>query len=335
MRSNGIIQTQLVCKARPTTLVVGVGDAGKRVARRLVTRGVSTAPCVTFDSADHPLNLNFTQTELVEGKPVVSSSTSLHFQPILPTVQETAALLVPLLDNFDVVIITAGLGGGSGFGIPSAISRLVRRNGSLAVGAITITPESFNQQVFTDLSEFRRACDVVLLFDMPEKDSTEQIATIVGGLSELISTSSLMGIRLEDFRQLMATGDTAVVGSATVEELKDLSKIFSRPCLERCLQLTRGALVHLHCGPEVSLSQLHEIIRALIHFLPQDSYLLWGSTMDHAQRGVRVTVALAGLSFDSVLAQYAETMEMYELESEAEEEDQLDLELELDQMETA
>jgi cell division protein FtsZ len=86
-------------------------------------------------------------------------------------------LLVSLLADIDIVIVLAGMGGGTGGGVASVVARLARDVGALTIAAVTM-PFNFEgnrgQKAATSIKRLRRNTDYLLTF------SNQQLGTELG-----------------------------------------------------------------------------------------------------------------------------------------------------------
>jgi len=330
----------------PSTLAIGIGSTGADVLRRISALPRPNLATLSFD----PLN---SQTfQFCAGGTPFTSWAGINGSADDASA-DTVERLAPILDTFDIVFITAGLGGGSGFEAAPTISRLVRRSGRFAVG-ILILPQvrqaSSLAKAFVRLNEMLKACDSIILFyDHDEASLVPGISTdtslplsgraadALAGLSDLVSRHSYLGVKLEDLRELLTRGHLGVMLSGqSTSSLR--AHEAAATAVERSLRWidpahTKGALIHILSDSRASIGQVDMAMHHIYDSFPPDLHLLWGVTLDESREDFQVSLLVSGIDASSVFKMYTMTVEPIDDLEVDEAAGAVELELELDQME--
>ncbi len=334
----------------PSALVIGVGGSGTDIVRRIPELAENQLATLAYDPANQR-TLNFSTPRLngTSFSSWVSSTSSSD----TATEAETVERLAPILDTFDIVFITAGLGGGSGLEAAPTISRLVRRSGRFAVGVLTLPPledRSSLVNVALGLNEMRKACHTLILFcptddyplipgirTNPDNSLNARVADVIAGLSELISPRSYLGIEIEELRDFLTRGHIALMTSGQSTSSFRAQEA-TTSAVEKCLSWAdlseaKGGLMHIQSNCQASIGEVDVAMSAVYDVFPKDIQLLWGVTLNDARKDFQVNFMVSGVDTSRILGRYVKLAdEIDDLEPD-ELGGKVDLDLNLDQIE--
>ena len=238
-----------------------------------------------------------------------------------PTIGRQAALagreaLSEALDGADLVIVLAGLGGGTGTGAAPVVSRLARGKGGLTAALVT-TPfpcegERRMAQADAGLRALDREVDLLITLTnhhVPkgrgeEPSLREAFRLREGGWRQAVHslTEVLTALGLDDpdmpkVRTLMAGGwERAFLGSGTARGA-DRAVEAARHALscplsdETSLRAARGVLVAVAGGIDLTLLEVHEAACLIAGMAHEEAQILFSSAFtEHLQGELRVTV---------------------------------------------
>ncbi len=228
--------------------------------------------------------------------------------------------LAEVLDDVDLLFITAGMGGGTGTGAAPVIAQLAKEKGVLTVAVVT-RPFKFEgqkrcdaaQQGINELSEIvdsliiipnDRILDVLggsatLLEAFAE--ANEVLLNAVQGISELITRPGLINVDFADVRTVMAEMGVAMMGSAIAtgeaRAVDAVQAAVSSPLLEDVnVHGARGLLVNVSAGPDMALEEFAQIGETVSQFAAADATVVIGTVLDPTLEGaVRVTLVATGI----------------------------------------
>ncbi|TLY17557.1 MAG: cell division protein FtsZ, partial [Thaumarchaeota archaeon] len=226
------------------------------------------------------------------------------------------------------VFICAGLGGGTGTGAAAYFARELRDAGRLVIGVVTLpfAVESYRyNNAKKGLERLREYCDTVVAIDntklskvagdLPLQDAlgvaNELVGQFVKGITETITSASLINIDYADLRAIMERKGLAAigVGQASGDHRMDSavrSAIDGQLLDIRDITKAKGVLVHVAGGQDVTLEEVTSAGQMVTQSLPRNTKVVWGARIDPSLGGhVRVMVVLTGIE-STFLAQQSQ-----------------------------
>src|SRR5205807_5107543 len=219
-------------------------------------------------------------------------------------------------------------GGGTGTGSAGVLARELRRPGRLVIGVVTL-PFSVERYRYESakngLKGLRTDCDTVVAIDntklskvagdLPLQDAlgvaNELVGQFVKGITETITSASLINIDYADLRAIMERKGLAAigVGQASGDHRMDSavrSAIDGQLLDIRDITKAKGVLVHVAGGQDVTLEEVTSAGQMVTQSLPRNTKVVWGARIDPSLGGhVRVMVVLTGIE-STFLAQQSQ-----------------------------
>ncbi len=308
-------------------IVVGVGGAGNNTINRLSHIGVQGAQLIAMNtdklhlstvSADKKVLIGYELTKGLGagGYPEVGEQAAIEAKPAIKE----------LLEGADLIFLTSGLGGGTGTGALPVIAEVARTTGAVVVGAVTMPFKIERARIGKArdaLAKLRKNCDSVVVIDnnkllnhvpdLPMEDAfkvaDDILANMVKGITETISTPSLINLDFADVRSVMREGSgrgIAMIGlgeSDTRNRAEEaVTHALENPLLEVDYRGAIGAMVHITGGPDLTLSEANRIGEIATSYLRNDSNVIWGARIDPDFSGrVQVMVIITGVQSPDIL----------------------------------
>jgi cell division protein FtsZ len=226
-----------------------------------------------------------------------------------------------LLEDTDMVFVTAGLGGGTGTGAAPVVAEVARELGALTVGVVT-KPFQFEgrmrmKHAERGLDELHRVVDTVItipnqrLLALAGKGTSvrdsfkladEVLFNAVRGISDLITIHGLINLDFADVRTIMNEMGVALMGtgSASGEEraVEAARSAISSPLLEDLsIEGAHGVLINITGGEDLSLFEVNEASTLIQEAAHEDANIIFGAVIDDQMPAgeMRVTVIATGL----------------------------------------
>ena len=118
--------------------VIGVGGAGNNVINRMIGAGVDGVDFVVINTDKQDLNKSVCENKVQIGEKLTGGMGAGSKPEIgQRSAEESRASIAKVLENTDMVFITAGMGGGTGTGAAPIVADLAREAGILTVGVVT------------------------------------------------------------------------------------------------------------------------------------------------------------------------------------------------------
>jgi len=338
-------------------VVIGVGGAGNNTVTRLMEMGVVGAECIAVNTdALHLRNSKAHQKILIGEK--LTKGLGVGGDPKLgrAAIEESKKRIEELLSNADIVFITAGLGGGTGTGAAPAIAKIARKKGAITVGVVT-TPFRIEkgriEYASLALTELRRHCDTVVVIDnnklmklvpqLPINDAfrvaDQVLANMIKGITETISSPSLINLDLADFKTVARRGGVAVIGvgesDAPNRAEEAVRNALRSPLLDVDYFGATGALIHVTGDSQMTIEEANRVGEIVTEMMDKNALVIWGARVNPELNGkLKVTLVMTGINSPHILSGL-ETIapQLYNLDPYAEPEKPLTIDLNLYQME--
>ena len=228
--------------------------------------------------------------------------------------------LAEVLDDVDLLFITAGMGGGTGTGAAPVIAQLAKEKGVLTVAVVT-RPFKFEGQKRCDtaqqgINELAEIADSLIVIPNDRilevlggsatlleafAEANEVLLNAVQGISELITRPGLINVDFADVRTVMSEMVAAMMGSAIAtgeaRAVDAVQAAVSSPLLEDVnVHGARGLLVNVSAGPDMALEEFAQIGETVSQFAAADATVVIGTVLDPTLEGaVRVTLVATGI----------------------------------------
>jgi len=241
-----------------------------------------------------------------------------------PDIGKRAALesteeIADMLEESDMVFITAGMGGGTGTGAAPIVAKIAKDNGALAVGVVT-RPFTFegkkrSNQAHEGIHELKEAVDTLItipndrLISAVSKQTTlreafkvadDVLKQSVKGISELIVVPALINLDFADVRSVMTGMGQALMGigmgRGENRAVDAASNAVSSPLLEdTSIEGAQGILIQISGGSDLTISDVNEASSIIQKMAHEDANIIWGANIDDSiSDEIRVTVIATG-----------------------------------------
>ena len=217
--------------------VLGIGGGGSNAVNYMFLNGITGVDFVicntdaqALEASPVPIKIQLGAT-LTEGLGA-GSNPDIGKQ----AAQESEDKITELLDaNTKMIVLTAGMGGGTGTGAAPVIAEIAKEKGILTVGVVTnpfSTEGGFRKKYAEEgVLELKKFVDTLLIinndklievygdltFTQAFAKANEILNTATKGIAEVISQHLLVNIDLNDARKVLQDSGTAVMGQSEAE----------------------------------------------------------------------------------------------------------------------
>lgn len=287
-------------------LFVGVGHAGGKLIAHLPKR-VTELSYAAVDTDRASLDeLPFDRKILLGDVATGGMGTGGDPELAQSCVEESEDSLYALFQGFRVVILVAGLGGGTGGTVGPLLADRAREAGLIVISALVqpLEAEGGSRRNLAEsaLSGYRDASDAVMLFPLDSLKAAEdpsmllsrllkrcgmEIGRSIGGLAVLLRSGWLIPLTLQDVVQTMHRADgycRLVAVSADGEDrlTRVLDQLFTHPLLDKgsLLAHSGGIVLGMLCGPLTPVQDLERVSFEVRKVLRSDAELKIGVAQD-------------------------------------------------------
>ena len=297
---------------------VGIGGAGCSIINSLNYKGIRSLETIAIDTDRQYLDTIRADKRVLIGKSLTKYLSAGGYPDVGKRAAEMARpTLESILENIDLVFVTAGLGGGTGTGAAPVIAEIAKDNGAIVVGMVTYpfrVEQARLHNADEGLEPLRHAVDSLIVFDNNRMNppgqmccfgdafsiSRHSIIETIQCISQMICGPTLVGIDFADIRAIMSKGGNSVL-------MYGQSKLSGPPgeliksCLDHPVNTidhhnARGCLVLFTGGTDMTLMRAEEIARLLSSEIHPPADVIWGARIDAIYEGsMRVIAIMTGI----------------------------------------
>ncbi|MDD6064784.1 MAG: cell division protein FtsZ [Clostridiales bacterium] len=301
--------------------VIGVGGAGNNVINRMIASGVSGVEFVAINTDKQDLNKSTCKNKIQIGEKLTGGMGAGSKPEIgQKSAEESKNAIAQVLEDTDMVFITAGMGGGTGTGAAPIIAQLAHDKGILTVGVVT-KPFKFEganrmRQAEGGIANLSDKVDSLIIIPNDRlKFVTDQKITFanafgiaddvlkqaVSSISELVAYSEHVIINLDfaDVSAIMKDAGHAHMGVGTASgrdkaEQAAMAAV-SSPLLETSINGATGELINITGSSELGLDDVETAANIVMEAANPDANIIFGAAFDdQLEDEMRVTVIATG-----------------------------------------
>ncbi len=300
--------------------VIGVGGGGNNAAIRIINDGVQNIDTYLLNTETGTLKRANTRNVLQIGKQTTNGlgAGANEF------VGERAAIesrdeIRKILENTDMLFLTAGMGGGTGTGAIPVIAEIAKEMNILTVGIVTkpFTFEGRKRSIRAEagtkkLKENVNALIVVsndkLLKVIGNKTTIQEAFGIadsileqgIQSITDLITTVGEINIDFADIKTIFSYTGKAYMGIGRAKEgetLEDAVKIaINNPLTENKINNAKGVIFNVRGGENLSLTEINTAVQVINDKVSEDANIIFGTVIDESlQNEMEVTVVATGV----------------------------------------
>ena len=302
--------------------VVGVGGGGCNAVNRMVESGLQGVTFIAVNTDRQALVKCKAEVKIQIGEKV-SGGRGAGANPEIgqKAAEESLDEIKSHLQDADMVFVTAGMGGGTGTGAAPIIAKASMDCGALTVAVVT-KPFSFEGKKRWNraakgiqyLSNFVDSLVIIpndRLIDSSEKNTTmleafamadDVLRQGVQGISELISSYSLINVDFADVKTIMEGRGVAHmgVGIGSGENKVDdaVKNAINSPLLETSIDGAKSILLYVRGGYDMGMLDISSIAERIQDEADPDANIIFGAAVDEELNGT-VAVTIIATDFGS------------------------------------
>ncbi len=306
---------------KPRITVVGVGGAGCNAVNNMIASELEGVDFVVANTDAQALASSRSERRIQMGISI-THGLGAGSRPDIgrAAAEETLDEILEALKGFNMVFITAGMGGGTGTGAAPVIARTAREEGILTVGVVT-KPFEFEgahrmRLAIAGIEELEQFVDALIiipnqnLFRIANEKTTfadafsmadDVLYSGVRGVTDLMVMPGLINLDFTDIRSVMSEMGKAMMGTGEAEgerrALDAAEAAISNPLLDDAsMQGAKGLLINITGGGDMTLFEVDEAANRIRDEVDDEAYIIFGSTFDQSMDGkLRISVVATGI----------------------------------------
>ncbi len=306
----------------PIIKVMGVGGAGNNAVNRMIELGIHGVTFVAVNTDAQVLEANLAEIKLQIGEEITKGLGAGGNPEIgKMAAQESKDKIRDVLEDTDMLFITAGFGGGTGTGASPVIAEIAREMGILTVAIVT-TPFYFEgknrwKAAVEGLKSMKGKVDTLIrisnnkLFEELPKDievnqaflkADEILHQGVKGISELITKRGLINLDFADIESVMRNAGAALLGIG-VGRGENRAVDAARAAMESKLidypiEDARAMILNITAPPNLRLNEIQTATMIIRQSTNEDVDVKFGMMYDEDMPEDELKVILIATNFE-------------------------------------
>ncbi len=311
--------------AAPTVVAVGLGGAGCNVITWVKDKGIAGGKLVAVNTDATHLKISKADKRILIGEKLTRGLGSGGYPDVGErALYETANEVIHELSKSNIIFMVAGLGGGTGTGSIVGLADVLKKKfagnpmAPLIVGVVTLPFEVETARMAAakrGLSRLKSACDSVVVIDnnrlvkvagnLPFREALGVANTTVGkfvkGVTETITTASLINLDYADLKAIMTGSGLASIGIGEGTGETRVEQAVEKALNGRLLDIedvtkAQGLLIHVSGGEDLTLAEVNRAAEIMKRSLPPKVKIIWGARVDNELQGaVSVMAVVTGV----------------------------------------
>lgn len=300
--------------------VIGVGGGGSNAINHMIEDQVSGVEFIIANTDVQALEKSNAETKIQIG-PKLTGGLGAGSNPEVgqKAAEESSEAIAQALKGADMVVITAGMGGGTGNGAAPVLARIAREQGALTVAVVTRPfkwegPKRarFAAEGLQNLSDNVDSLIVVTNERLKDridprtpiseafKVVDEVVAQGVRGISDLITNPGYINLDFADVKTVMKDAGPALMGVGTANgenRAADATRqAISSPLLEVDMAGAQDVILNMTGGLDMSLFEAQSASEVISQEAGENVNIIYGTSVDESLGdNIRVTVIATGL----------------------------------------
>jgi len=289
---------------KPTIKVIGVGGGGGNAVDRMIENDVKGVSFVAVNTDAQVLKISKADERIQIGKKLTKGlGAGANHDVGRDAAYESMEELREMLEDTDMVFITAGMGGGTGTGAAPVIAELAKDMDILTVAIVT-KPFSFEgpgrmKAAVYGLEEIRPHVDTLIVIPNerllkisgPEtqlldafRESDNVLRKGVQGIAEIIAVPGIINVDFADVKTVMQNKGTALMGigiaSGENRAIEAARKAIHSQLLEVTIDGATDAIVNIASGTSITLFETDQAINEIRNAVENDLNIIYGTTIN-------------------------------------------------------
>jgi cell division protein FtsZ len=302
--------------------VVGLGGGGTNALNSMISlQQIQGVEFVAINTDAQALMTNQAPTKVQIGENLTRGLGSGGNPEIgEQAAQESMQKLEDVLQDADMVFLTAGMGGGTGTGAIKIAATVAKSVGALTVAVVTkpFGFEGTRRMVVAEegIENLKDKVDALIiipnqrLLESIDKNMTLQEAfkladSVLGqgvqGISDLITMPGLINVDFADVKTIMSNAGSALMGIGVAggenRAAAAARMAIASPLLEVSIEGAKGVLFNIVGGADLQMNEVNEAAQIIAQAADPDANIIFGATIKEDQLD-QVKISVIATGFD-------------------------------------
>lgn len=306
-------------------VVIGVGGGGNNAVNRMIEDDVTGVEFVAVNTDVQALNVSNAHNKIQIGEKLTRGLGAGAKPEIgLKAAEESRDELAQIIKGFDMIFVTAGMGGGTGTGAAPVIASIAKEQGILTVGVVT-KPFEFEgngrmKNAEDGIRELKKSVDTLIVIPNQKllsivdrrttmrdafKKADEVLLQGVQGISDLIYTPGIINLDFADVSTVMSDRGLAHIGIGRAKgehKAEEAARLaISSPLLETTIDGAQHMLINISGDMNMSMFDANDAIQLIQDAAGHNVNVIYGQSIDETlEDELVVTVIATGFDDTSI-----------------------------------
>lgn len=302
--------------------VIGLGGGGSNALNSMISlQQIQGVEFIAVNTDAQALMTNQSPTKVQIGEMITRGLGSGGNPEIgQQAAEESTQKLQDVLQEADMVFLTAGMGGGTGTGSIPIVAQIAKNVGALTVAVVTkpFAFEGTRRMVVAEegIDRLRDKVDALIvipnqrLLEVVDKNMTLQEAfkladSVLGqgvqGISDLITMPGLINVDFADVKSIMSNAGSALMGIGVAggenRAAAAARMAIASPLLEVSIEGAKGVLFNIVGGLDLAMNEVNEAAQVIAQAADPDANIIFGATVKEDQLD-QVKISVIATGFD-------------------------------------
>ena len=299
--------------------VIGVGGGGNNVVNRMVHTGTKGVDFIAVNTDKQALTMSAATYKIQIGEKLTQGQGAGSDPEVgRKSAEESRTQIAKALEGATMVVITAGMGGGTGTGAAPIVADIAKEQDILTVGVVT-KPFRFEgsrrmKQAEGGIAELRNKVDSLVIIPNERlklasdtkitmqnafEIADDVLQQAVQSISDLIKNTGFINLDFADVSAVMKDAGRAHMGvgrAAGKDQAEAAAKMaISSPLLETSINGARGVLINVTGSMDIGLEEVETAANLVQEAAHPDANIIFGAAFDDSlEDELRVTVIATG-----------------------------------------
>lgn len=302
--------------------VIGVGGGGNNAINRMICVGIKSATFIAANTDMQALNMSPAPIKIQLGASITKGLGAGSDPEIgKRAAEESIEEIRRHIEDADLLFITAGMGGGTGTGAAPVIAALAKELGILTVAVVTKPFERFEgkkrmENAIEGIEKLKENVDTLIVipnekismfvpkgtpFVKAFQIADEVLRQGIQGISDIITTPSLINLDFADIRTIMKQKGNAHIGigrgKGDNRTLDAVRQAVQSPLLETNIAGASGIIVYVRGDQNLTIDEVNEAVGLIKEVVDSNANIIFGMGFDEKLKDeVQITVIATGFS---------------------------------------
>jgi cell division protein FtsZ len=321
--------------------IIGVGGAGGNAVNTMIRSNIRGVEYIAVNTDAQDLNKSLAETKIPLGTKL-TRGLGAGAKPEIGRLaaEESIDDVADAIANADMLIISAGMGGGTGTGAAPVIAKKARELGILTLGVVSL-PFDFEGNMRKEnanigIKNLREVVDTLIVIPnnkLPKiygrltaidafKKADDIITNAAEAISDIINDSATINVDFADVKMVMTDAGYGLMGGgiASGEDrvTQAVRNAIENPLLSDVdLSGCRGLLINVTAGSDLMMDEFEQVNEIITNETGKNGNIVSGlRIVDDMEGSLKITIIAAGLSANEAEIKDVKPQPQHQLVSE-------------------